>query len=196
VSDGGFSFNVTLPRYLPGGLSSIDIAYVPPTGSPMIPGTSRETVRIIGLSKLKVPETVLARPGNVTLIYKKIEDNEPPKILATKAFMIYKYLSLSVRVSDNYGVTSVLLKDQNGKTYYLKPKSDTDRYFNGLIESTKLDGVVIATDIGGNTARAEIKANGYVGIVLVTVVALVMIGLAILLISKTGERFFPLGFYA
>ncbi len=88
VSDGRFSFNATLPRYLPGGLSSIDLVYVPPTGNPMMPGTFPAIVRIIGLSELKVPETVLAGPGNVTLTGALLRADGNPIPNATVEYLI------------------------------------------------------------------------------------------------------------
>ncbi|ASJ07702.1 hypothetical protein A3L11_00015 [Thermococcus siculi] len=67
VSDGKFTLNLTLPRYLRAGLSSIDLQYVPRAGGPLMPSYTSELVRIIGLSEIRVPERILAPPGNVTI---------------------------------------------------------------------------------------------------------------------------------
>ena len=150
--------------------------------------SSRESVSFIANStKYLLVIRRVSGEGNVTLIYKKISDTQPPKIEKVRAFMIYKYLTLSVLVTDNFGVTSVVLKDQTGKTYYLKPSSDTQRTYNGLIDVSKLDGIVIARDIGGNTDTARVSANGMIGIVLVLLVAVAMLALAIRIITKAGE---------
>ena len=150
--------------------------------------SSRESVSFIAndTSYLVVVRRVKG-DGNVTMIYKKIEDTEPPKIEKISAFMIYKYLSLSVIVNDNFGVSSVLLKDQTGKLYRLKPKSDTERYYSGLITESELHGTIIVKDVGGNVETADVEANGITGLIIVAVFTIVMLGIAILLIKKAGE---------
>ncbi|NJE05381.1 hypothetical protein E3E36_04335 [Thermococcus sp. M36] len=63
--DGSFSISGRLPKSLPPGTYGITAEYIPPTGSPYLPNRSTVNVPVKGLAELKVPDTVVSRPGRV-----------------------------------------------------------------------------------------------------------------------------------
>ncbi|NJE11378.1 transglutaminase domain-containing protein [Thermococcus sp. MAR1] len=83
VSNGAFSLPLKIPEYLKPGTFQLEVYYIPPLGYPYLSSSTAKIVKIKGLAKFSLPELILARPGNVTVVGSLIDGAGEPIANAT-----------------------------------------------------------------------------------------------------------------